>query len=65
MTTLFIKLRLVPTRLAALRQETLGATAVEYGLLAALVAGGLAAGLGTLADLVQLLYQSIVDAVAT
>lgn len=36
-----------------------GATAIEYGLLAGLVAVGLAGGLGALADLVNLLFDSI------
>jgi len=38
-----------------------GATAIEYGLLAGLVAVGLAGGLGALADLVNLLFDSISD----
>ena len=36
-----------------------GATAIEYGLLAGLVAVGLAGGLGALADLVNLLFDGI------
>jgi len=36
-----------------------GATAVEYGLLAGLVALGIAGGLGTLADLVNALFELI------
>lgn len=39
--------------------NTSGATAVEYGLLAGLVAIGLAGGLGALADLVSLLFDTI------
>ena len=42
-------------------QDTSGATAVEYGLLAGLVAIGLAGGLGALADLVNLLFDVIGD----
>ena len=42
-------------------QDTNGATAVEYGLLAGLVAIGLAGGLGALADLVNLLFDVIGD----
>ncbi len=42
-------------------QDTRGATAVEYGLLAGLVAIGLAGGLGALADLVNLLFEVIGD----
>lgn len=45
----------------ALWQDTGGATAVEYGLLAGLVAIGLAGGLGALADLVNLLFEVIGD----
>lgn len=42
-----------------LRHNINGATAIEYGLLAGLVAVGLAGGLGALADLVNLLFDSI------
>lgn len=42
-----------------LSQDIGGATAIEYGLLAGLVAVGLAGGLGALADLVNLLFDSI------
>lgn len=41
-----------------------GATAVEYGLLAGLVAIGIAGGLGALADLVNLLFEVIGDEAA-
>ena len=44
--------------------DTSGATAVEYGLLAGLVAIGLAGGLGALADLVSLLFDTIGDEAA-
>ena len=45
----------------SLWRDTSGATAVEYGLLAGLVAIGLAGGLGALADLVNLLFEVIGD----
>ena len=45
-------------------KNTSGATAVEYGLLAGLVAIGLAGGLGALADLVSLLFDTIGDEAA-
>jgi Flp pilus assembly pilin Flp len=38
-----------------------GATAIEYALIAALIAGGLAAGIGTLADGINIVYSHIVD----
>lgn len=50
--------------LASLWKRTDGATAVEYGLLAGLVAIGLAGGLGALADLVSLLFEVIGDEAA-
>lgn len=46
-------------RIFSLWERTDGATAVEYGLLAGLVAIGLAGGLGALADLVSLLFEVI------
>ena len=50
--------------LAALRPDETGATAVEYGLIAALVALALLGGLKALgADLVGLPLQSIVNAI--
>jgi len=39
--------------------STTGATAVEYGLLAGLVALGIAGGLGVLADLVNMIFELI------
>lgn len=51
-------------RVRALGTDTSGATAVEYGLLAGLVAIGLAGGLGALADLVSLLFDTIGDEAA-
>ncbi|MBO6504076.1 MAG: Flp family type IVb pilin [Kordiimonadaceae bacterium] len=50
--------------LCAFCKNTSGATAVEYGLLAGLVAIGLAGGLGALADLVSLLFDTIGDEAA-
>ncbi len=44
--------------------DTRGATAIEYGLLAGLIAVGLAGGLGALADLVNLLFDLIGDETA-
>ena len=38
-----------------------GATAVEYGLLAGLVAVGIAAGLGALSDLVLMIFNMLGD----
>lgn len=51
-------------KLSAFGKNTSGATAVEYGLLAGLVAVGLAGGLGALADLVSLLFDTIGDEAA-
>lgn len=48
----------------ALKHDTNGATAIEYGLLAGLIAVGLAGGLGALADLVNLLFEIIGDETA-
>ncbi len=48
----------------ALISDTRGATAIEYGLLAGLIAVGLAGGLGALADLVNLLFEVIGDETA-
>ena len=45
----------------AILRDTRGATAIEYGLLAGLIAVGLAGGLGALADLVNLLFEVIGD----
>lgn len=42
-----------------LKHDVCGATAIEYGLLAGLVAVGLAGGLGALSDLVNLLFEMI------
>ncbi len=50
--------------ITSLWKRTDGATAVEYGLLAGLVAIGLAGGLGALADLVSLLFEVIGDEAA-
>lgn len=52
------------TQLLIFSKDTRGATAVEYGLLAGLVAIGLAGGLGALADLVSLLFEVIGDEAA-
>ena len=49
----------VRNQLSALKHNTVGATAVEYGLLAGLVAVGLAGGLGALSDLVNLLFENV------
>ena len=48
----------------ALRRDARGATAIEYGLLAGLVAVGLAGGLGALSDFVNLLFEMIGDETA-
>ncbi len=45
--------------------QTDGATAVEYGLLAGLIAVGLAGGLGALADLVNLVFEVVGDETAS
>lgn len=45
--------------LGRFRRDIDGATAVEYGLLAGLVAIGLAGGLGALSDLVNLLFENV------
>jgi len=47
-----------------LKHDVRGATAIEYGLLAGLVAVGLAGGLGALSDLVNLLFEMIGDETA-
>ena len=47
-----------------LKNDINGATAIEYGLLAGLIAVGLAGGLGALADLVNLLFEIIGDETA-
>ncbi len=47
-----------------LKHDVRGATAIEYGLLAGLVAVGLAGGLGALADLVNLLFEVVSDETA-
>ncbi len=47
-----------------LKRDVRGATAIEYGLLAGLVAVGLAGGLGALSDLVNLLFEIISDETA-
>ena len=53
------KWRLLPYFFLRLKRSVLGATAVEYGLLAGLVALGIAGGLGALADLVNMLFDMI------
>lgn len=45
--------------------DTSGASAVEYGLLAGLVAVGLAGGLGELASLVAQLFDIVVEEVSS
>ncbi len=45
----------------SIASDTHGATAVEYGLLAGLVAIGIAGGVGALSDLVNLLFELIGD----
>lgn len=45
--------------------DTHGATAIEYGLLAGLIAIGLAGGLGALADLVNMIFEMIGTETAT
>ncbi|WP_262693066.1 Flp family type IVb pilin [Kordiimonas aquimaris] len=45
--------------LSYFRKSIDGATAVEYGLLAGLVALGIAGGLGALSDLVNLLFENV------
>lgn len=61
--------RIAPSEICALLHKvwhrTDGATAVEYGLLAGLIAIGLAGGLGALADLVNLLFEVVGDETAT
>lgn len=47
------------TAILKFARNTSGATAVEYGLLAGLIAVGLAGGLGALADLVNLVFNMI------
>ncbi|WP_417466123.1 Flp family type IVb pilin [Kordiimonas sp.] len=52
-----------PTRLgsllAELKADLQGATAVEYCLIAALIAAGIAGGIGVLADLVNALFDML------
>jgi Flp pilus assembly pilin Flp len=45
--------------LAAMRRDTNGATAVEYGLLLGLIAVGVAGGYGALVDLVHLIFDFV------
>ena len=54
-----IKNTAVMGKMVHFSKDTLGATAVEYGLLAGLVALGIAGGLGALSDLVNLLFENI------
>ncbi|NVJ97275.1 MAG: Flp family type IVb pilin [Alphaproteobacteria bacterium] len=51
--------------LSRLRSDISGATAVEYGLLAGLIAVGLMGGIGALSDLVNLLFEFVADETAT
>jgi len=51
--------RLLPYFFLRLKRSVSGATAVEYGLLAGLVALGIAGGIGALADLVNALFDMI------
>ena len=46
-------------RLRHLKRSASGATAVEYGLLAGLIALGIAGGIGALADLVVAIFTNI------
>lgn len=48
-----------------IKKENSGATAVEYGLLAGLIAVGIAGGIGALADLVNFMFEMIADETAT
>lgn len=63
--TMRAKLRQEAARLHALwarfKTDMEGATAVEYGLLAGLIAVGLGGGIGALADLVLLLFDILVE----
>jgi pilus assembly protein Flp/PilA len=59
-------------RIRRLTRSVSGATAVEYGLLAGLIALGIAGGVGALADLVVAIFtnlgdttQGVADTVAT
>ena len=47
-----------------IKSSMIGATAIEYALIAALIAGGIAGGIGALADLVTLLFDTINSDVA-
>lgn len=57
--------KIVRFQLRELAGNINGATAVEYGLLAGLVAIGIAGGLGALSDLVNLLFETIGNETAT
>lgn len=54
---------IAPTRLTALlvtiKDDLQGATAVEYCLIAALIAAGIAGGIGVFADLVNELFDML------
>jgi len=51
----------LPNTLARLANCASGATAVEYGLLAGLVAVGIAGGIGALAELVNAIFEMLGD----
>lgn len=53
------KLKFLPVKLKQLPYSVSGATAVEYGLLAGLIALGIAGGIGALADLVNLIFEML------
>ncbi len=48
-----------PNIIGQLKRSVAGATAVEYGLLAGLIALGIAGGVGTLADLVIAIFTML------
>ena len=49
----------INTLLVNIRNDLQGATAVEYCLIAALIAAGIAGGIGMLADLVNALFEML------
>jgi len=51
----------LPHTLTRLKHCVSGATAVEYGLLAGLVAVGIAGGIGALAELVNAIFDMLGD----
>lgn len=59
------KTRLIPHRITQLKLCTSGATAVEYGLLAGLIAVGIAGGIGVLADLVNGIFEMLGETTTT